>query len=405
VPVSKPLGVPGGGGNSLYTVVLLASLALVVSLALGAPGSPAPAPTPPSQLPPTAAGLSQDEGVFLITAADDGSNVIYFIANNQRHSISMADLQVQRVLNPLWPFRISGRDELLAFPEGAPIGAARIGLLGASVAAAPSPLAEEAPALTAHDTIEPHAQTVEPTEAQAPSPEPTVAQAPSPEPTVAQAPSPKPTVAQSPSPEPTVAQSPSPEPTVAQAPSPEPTVAEPLSPDPSAGTVASTYLLRPGDNLSHIARDHGTTIAAILTANGLSNANRIYAGITLVIPGTAVATEVAESPAEPELTALEPALAAIQPTQKATPATAQAAGAPSQVAVAPVASAVPVQADAEADVPEGAEAMTYVVKPGDSAILIARRFGVNVDELLATNNVANRNRVYAGQTLTIPAGA
>ena len=59
----------------------------------------------------------------------------------------------------------------------------------------------------------------------------------------------------------------------------------------------------------------------------------------------------------------------------------------------------------EADVPDSAEATTYVVKPGDSAILIARHFGVDVDLLLTANGVANRNRVYAGQTLTIPAGA
>jgi LysM repeat protein len=46
--------------------------------------------------------------------------------------------------------------------------------------------------------------------------------------------------------------------------------------------------------------------------------------------------------------------------------------------------------------------MTYVVRPGDSAFLIARRFGIDQGALLAANGITNPNRVYAGQVLTIP---
>jgi LysM repeat protein len=258
--------------------VQLATIVLALSLALGAPGLTPPAATLESHLPPTAPGFSNTEGVFLVTAADDGSRAVYFISRNTRHSISVADLQLEQQLNPLWPVRFSSRDELLAFAEGAPIANARTGLLGAAVAQ---------------------------------------------------------------------------EPVVAQAPIEEETVAQPV------GVESSTYLLRPGDNLTNIAKNHGTTIDALLAANSISNANRVYAGLTLVIPGTAVAAD-AVAKAEPE----------------------------------PV-----------ADAPEGAEAATYVVKPGDSAILIARRFGVDVDLLLTANGVVNRNRVYVGQTLAIPAGA
>jgi LysM repeat protein len=237
-------------------------------------------------LPATAPGFSNTEGVFLVTAADDGSRAVYFIAGNTRHSISVADLQLEQQLNPLWPVRFSSRDELLAFAEGAPIANARAGLLGAAVAQ---------------------------------------------EPVVAQAPIEKETVAQ------------------------------------AAGVESSTYLLRPGDNLTNIARNHGTTIDALLAANSISNANRVYAGLTLVIPATAVAADA--------------------------------------VAEAEPAAVASVESEPVADAPEGAEAATYVVKPGDSAILIARRFGVDVDLLLTANGVVNRNRVYVGQTLAIPAGA
>jgi LysM repeat protein len=259
-------------------------------------------------LPATAPGLSQNEGVFFVTAAEDGTRLIYFIAQNSRHSISVADLQIEQQLNPLWPVRYTGREELLAIAEGAPIANARTGLLGALVAAAPAPEVDEAAA----------------------APEP-----------------------------------------VGEAVTVEPTAAQSLEPTLAQSVEPSTYVLRKGDNLTHIARDLGTTIEAILAANGISNANRVYAGLTLVIPGTAAVPVEVQAVAEPE--------------------------------PAPVATVA--EPEGVADLPDGAEATTYVVKPGDSAILIARRFGVDVDTLLAANGVANRNRVYAGQTLTIPGGA
>jgi LysM repeat protein len=235
-----------------------------------------------TRLPVTQPGLGRDEGVFLITSADDGSRVVFFVAQNARHAILEADLQFETQLNPLWPTRTVTREEALAYPEGAPVGAARTGLL----AEAPA----EAPVVEA----EPAAVTAEvPAEVIAEAPAEVVAEAPA------------------------------------------------------------------GDNLTHIARDHGTTVQAILEANGISNPNRIYAGQPLVIPGSA--------PAAPVIVAEVPA---------------------------------------EAVVPETAadgESMTYTVKRGDSAIGIARELGVDVDELLAANGVSNRNRIYAGQVLTVPA--
>lgn len=56
------------------------------------------------------------------------------------------------------------------------------------------------------------------------------------------------------------------------------------APAPSAGST--TYTVASGDTLSSIAKRFGTTIKAILAANGLSDANRILAGRTLSIPGT-----------------------------------------------------------------------------------------------------------------------
>jgi LysM repeat protein len=60
----------------------------------------------------------------------------------------------------------------------------------------------------------------------------------------------------------------------------QPTTA-PVTPVPATGS----YTVQRGDTLSTIARKFGTTVAAIVQANGIVNANLIYVGQTLRIPG------------------------------------------------------------------------------------------------------------------------
>jgi LysM repeat protein len=269
--------------------VLLAFIALI--LALGAPGLPV---APHSALPSTQPGLGRDEGVFLVTQASDGTQAIYFIAQNVRHSILPAEVQTEEQLNPLWPVRAASQQDVLAYPEGAPIGNARSGLVQAPPPAQPADAAQPVEAVQPAEVAEP-----------APTPEPV------------------------------------------------------------------TYVLRPGDNLTRIAEANGTSVEAILAANGLSNANRIYAGQTLLIPPAADA--LAEAPSD------------------ATPAAGVAAS--SSDDGAPEAEATP------------APGTPYTVRRGDSAFTIARQFGVSIDDLLAANGIANPNHVEAGQVLTIPAGS
>jgi LysM repeat protein len=258
--------------------VLVVLIVLAFSLLFG---SSAPNATA-SALPPTQPGLGRDEGAFLVTAADDGSRAVYFIAGNARHSVLSTDLQLEVQRNPLWPVRTVSRDDVLAFAEGAPVGAARSGLIST-------------PVVTDEQAVE---------EVQADAPE---------------------------------------------------SVSTPTQP--------TTYVLKPGDNLTRVSAQYGTSIEAILAANNLTNANRIYVGQTLVIPSgevTPPAPAVVEAPNQQAPIAEEPDEATVAATT------------------------------------------TYTVKPGDSAIGIARQFGVSVEELLAANGVTNRNRVYVGQSLTIP---
>ena len=49
-------------------------------------------------------------------------------------------------------------------------------------------------------------------------------------------------------------------------------------------------------------------------------------------------------------------------------------------------------------------AQTYTVRRGDTLSEIAARFGTTVNELVRLNNIADRDRIYPGQVLVIPAG-
>ena len=84
----------------------------------------------------------------------------------------------------------------------------------------------------------------------------------------------------------------------------------PVSP-PAAG--GSTYVVRKGDNLTRIASQNGTTVAEIMQLNGLTNANSIREGQTLVVsatdappPATPAPVPVPAIPAPPNSPVEEP---------------------------------------------------------------------------------------------------
>ena len=132
----------------------------------------------------------------------------------------------------------------------------------------------------------------------------------------------------------------------------EPTPGSGGTQPPQSGSEVA-YLVRWGDTLSRIAQQYGTTITAIVNRNPqITNRNFVKAGTTLVIPVGAT-----------------------------TPVTG---GTGTQVA---------------------RETGVYMVQRGDTLATIARRFGTSVAALLQANpNITNRNAIWSGQRLIIPAG-
>jgi LysM repeat protein len=130
----------------------------------------------------------------------------------------------------------------------------------------------------------------------------------------------------------------------AAAPAPAPAPARPVA-------ASGTYAVRSGDTVSAIAKRHGVSVAAVLTANRLGWSSIIYPGQKLTIPG------------------------------KAVPASATTPAAP--------APATPVAA-------------SHVVQAGDTVTAIAQRHGVSIDAVLAANGLSRSSIIYPGQKLAIP---
>lgn len=78
-----------------------------------------------------------------------------------------------------------------------------------------------------------------------------------------------------------------PAPGTTPSPTPQPTT-PPSQPQPTQVPSGGTsYTVVAGDNLSRIAQRFGTTVAALVQANGIVNPNLIYVGQVLTIPGAA----------------------------------------------------------------------------------------------------------------------
>ncbi len=131
---------------------------------------------------------------------------------------------------------------------------------------------------------------------------------------------------------------------------------------PEAGSLI--HVVVEGDTLSGIAEHYGTTVEAITEANGLTD-SVIWIGQELTIPEAAPAPEPTAAPAA---------------TPTATPtATPEGGG-------------------------DGGESTTYIVQDGDTATDIAAAFEVTLQALADANDltIAELNNLLVGQELTIP---
>jgi LysM repeat protein len=174
---------------------------------------------------------------------------------------------------------------------------------------------------------------------------------------------------------------------------------------PTGAAASSTYVVRPGDNLTTIAATYGVTVAAIQQANGLSSPNRIYVGQTLLIPDP---TPAAAPPATGTYV-VQPGdtLSGIAARFGSTVPTLMAANAlpnPNYIWVGQRLRIPGAGPGTPPSAPPAATPGRYTVQPGDTLTGIANRYGVTVAALAAVNGITNPSRILVGTVLQIPTG-
>lgn len=111
------------------------------------------------------------------------------------------------------------------------------------------------------------------------------------------------------------------------------------------------YTVKSGDTLSAIASRYGMTVNALVTLNGIKNANLIYPGQSLRVADSGQGSTV---------------------SQKATTTTPTS---------------------------------TYTVRYGDTLSAIASRYGTSTSALASLNGISNPNWIYPGQTIKLSGGS
>ncbi len=133
----------------------------------------------------------------------------------------------------------------------------------------------------------------------------------------------------------------------------------------NTATVSVTgivYVVQPGDTLGRIATRYGTSVSALVAANGIVNPNRIEVGQVIIIPVPGSTTVVTG-------TVTTGVTAPVVPPATSTTVTGT---------------------------------RVHVVQPGENLFRIALRYGTSVGAIAAANGIVDPTRIYVGQTLVIP---
>jgi LysM repeat protein len=168
----------------------------------------------------------------------------------------------------------------------------------------------------------------------------------------------------------------------------------------------ATYVVGWGDSLSLIAARYGTTVSAIVQANGLANPNLIYVGQRLTIPGSSSPSTTGSGVYVVQRGDTLSAIAVRYQTTVQQLVQMNGLSNPNLIAVGQRLAVPQGQPSAS---PSGqtstggsGAATSYQVRAGDTLLGIAVRFQVSMWDIVVANNIANPSLIYAGQTLVIP---
>lgn len=184
-------------------------------------------------------------------------------------------------------------------------------------------------------------------------------------------------------------------------------VSAPVIAAPKPQPTVVYHRVRKGENLSSIARRYGTSVDALMKANGLRRGNHIVAGRSLKVPTKGAATSstvaVARSSSPRGATTRHVVRSGdslwnlarrygttVPKIMAANNLSGQALSIGQQLVV-PTGQAV--------EAPQSLK--TYDVRKGDTPVLIAKRFKMPLENLLRINRLTPRCTIYPGQTLKV----
>ncbi|MFN8419650.1 MAG: LysM peptidoglycan-binding domain-containing protein [Anaerolineae bacterium] len=151
------------------------------------------------------------------------------------------------------------------------------------------------------------------------------------------------------------------------------------------------YTVQPGDTVIGIASRFGSTVDAIVAANGLNNSGLILVGQQLIVP----VAKLPDGQPTPIPTWTPFIIVTLTPSPVGGAPAPTLPPAPIGSPTAPV-DVIPLTG------PTVNGIGTYIVQPGDNFEAIARRYRVTVQTLAALNGILNPQRIVIGQVLAVP---
>ena len=165
---------------------------------------------------------------------------------------------------------------------------------------------------------------------------------------------------------------------------------------PAAGDTVIT--VEAGASLSEIALAHGTTVAALMAANGITDPDRVYMGQRLVVPGPG--STPTTLPTMVVVVQRGDSLSGIAAEYGVTLSALIEANNISDPDTVHVGQELLVPGATRPITPTGPVVVT--VQSGDSLSAIAAEHGVSVSALMNANGITNPDLISVGQELTIP---
>lgn len=166
------------------------------------------------------------------------------------------------------------------------------------------------------------------------------------------------------------------------------------------------YTVRSGDTVSHIAAKHGTSVQAVRSANGLDAAAFIREGQHLTIPTGSTAPVAATPAAATHTVASGETVSAIASRYGTTVAAVVAANGLDARASIQVGQTLRLSGGAAAPAAAAPAATgTHTVASGETVSAIASRYGTTVAAIVSANGLDSRAFIRVGQTLTVSGAA